>query len=261
MKIRVLVFSAIIAASLVACAKKDNNHIAFETINPQQLINYDWFLNEATDINGRPVAALSKDTKLKLQFNGQRLNVSGGCNSIGSNYQLNGKFLQLDTPMSTMMACSPDLMAQDAAIAKLMNGQKLNIGLIKSTDNRPKLLIQSKNGDHLSFSGVQTATSKYGQPTVVFWEISNKTRTCEAAQGKKECLQVRDVTYDDQGIKIKNGVWRNFDGEIEGWQLNPNENQVLRLNVYQSNTTDASNSHYVYKLDQIIERTIVKRQK
>lgn len=258
MKIKAIWLSTIIIGIMTACTQANNHGVTTQTTNIEQLNNYDWYLIEATDSHNRPLANFVKDSTLKLQFNNRKLNVSGGCNVIASTYQLDGNTMFVPGIISTLMTCTSKLMAQDEALTKFMNQQKLNIALIKSEDDQLKLRIENKNGSHLLWRGVQTTTSQYGQPTVAFWEISNKTRTCKTSQGKRECLQVRDVVYNDQGIKVQTGMWRNFAGEIEGWQFNAKEKQIVRLNVYQIKSTDATKGDFIYKLDQIIERTVTK---
>ncbi|PIT52667.1 hypothetical protein BHC44_06910 [Snodgrassella alvi] len=268
MTIKKMVVTALIAGSLTACAHTSDHKVNMRAASVQQLGAYEWQLVEATDRHGRPLANFKTNSALKLSFAGQRLNVSGGCNSIGSIYQLSGQDMQIQAPMSTMMACAPDVMAQDAAIIAFMNGQKLHAGLL-NTENaqnaQPQLWIENRRGEHLLWRGVPTATSQYGQPTVVFWEISPQTQTCQTDNGAAQCLKVREIFYNDQGVKVKTGVWRNFAGTIDGWQFNPAENQVLRLNVYEVKPAgaadDATASHYVYKLDQIIERSVVNSSK
>jgi heat shock protein HslJ len=268
MNIKKLVVTALIAGSLAACAHTSDRKVNMRAASVQQLGAYNWQLVEATDRHGRPLANFAANSALKLNFAGQRLNVSGGCNSIGSAYQLSGQDMYIQAPMSTMMACAPDVMAQDAAVIAFMNGQKLHAGLLNVEDAQnpqPLLRIENQRGQSLLWRGVPTATSQYGQPTVVFWEISPQTQTCQTDNGAVQCLKVREIFYNDQGVKVKTGVWRNFAGTIDGWQFNPAESQVLRLNVYEVKPAGAADdtaaSQYIYKLDQIIERSEVNSTK
>ncbi|PIT20173.1 hypothetical protein BGI36_08260 [Snodgrassella communis] len=268
MSIKKMVVTALIAGGLAACAHTSNHKVNMRTASVQQLGAYDWQLVEAADRHGRPLANFKSNSALKLSFTGQQLNVSGGCNNIGSAYQLSGQDMQIRAPMSTMKACAPDVMAQDTALIAFMNGQQLHAGLLNTEDAQnaqPQLWIENRRGEHLLWRGVPTATAQYGQPTVVFWEINPKTQTCQTDNGTVQCLKVREVSYNDQGVKVKTGVWRNFAGTIDGWQFNPAESQVLRLNVYEVKpagaTDDTTATEYVYKLDQIIERSDVNSSK
>ncbi|ORF24928.1 hypothetical protein BGI15_08240 [Snodgrassella alvi] len=268
MNIKKLAVSALIAGSLAACAHTSDRKVSMRAVTVPQLSAYDWQLAEATDRHGRPLPGFAAGSSMTMNFSGQRLNVTGGCNNISSNYQLNDQDMQIQAPVSTMKACAPDIMAQDSAVVAFMNGQKLHAGLLNAENDQnaqPELWIENRRGEHLLWRGVPAAVAQYGQPTVVFWEISPQAQTCQTAQGAAQCLKVREISYNDQGVKVKTGVWRNFAGKIDGWQFNPQENQVLRLNVYEVKPADvtgtAADNQYVYKLDQIIERSVVKSPK
>ena len=257
-KIKAIMLAAMVTGNLAACAQSEKNIVATEPLNAQQLGNYEWYVREATDAQGRTLADFSKNPNVKLQFNNGFLTVSGGCNNFAAPYQLDSRDMTLTlvgAVAGTLMSCTPELMAQDTAIERFLN--EIKFRWVKNNDNQPKLWIENQQGDHLILIGVQSTASKYGQPTTVFWEINNKTRACKSAQGKKECLQVRDVTY-DEGIKSSTGEWRIFDGKIEGWHFNPKEKQVLRLKVYQKKSANSREENFIYQLDQIIERSLVK---
>lgn len=62
-----------------------------------------------------PVAALA-DVSVTVKFDaGNTVGGSGGCNSYGGNYQLNGQSLSVSQVVSTMMACeNTDVMQQES---------------------------------------------------------------------------------------------------------------------------------------------------
>lgn len=254
MKIKKIMLSALMATGVAACAINAPSDVPTEAIQPQQLTDYQWTVTKATNRQGQPLAQFGNNTNVKLQFNGQRSNLTGGCNIIGSNYQLEGKTIQFSTPVSTMMACAPEIMAQDTAVAHFMNGQKLHIGLIKTNENQPNLLIENKEGDRLLLKGALSASAQYGQPTTVFWEVKS---TCKPSEKNKDLcgLIVRTVDYNDEGIKVKTGEWQKFTGEIQGYNSNPSEFQVIRLNVYKAPSANGELKN-VYIFDQIIERSV-----
>lgn len=70
-----------------------------------------------TAITGyQPVA----DTQLTLAFEGDQMSANAGCNTLGSTYTFEGGVLAWSgTPRATMMACSDELMAQDAWLTDL----------------------------------------------------------------------------------------------------------------------------------------------
>lgn len=55
------------------------------------------------------------DSAITLQFEEQGLGGSGGCNSYGADYRLNGRRLAIAPVISTMMACAELIMTQESA--------------------------------------------------------------------------------------------------------------------------------------------------
>ena len=73
------------------------------------------------------------------------------------------------------------------------------------------------------------------------------------------CLQVKPITYDDQGIKTSEGEWSVFNGEIDGYQHDGKNDQVLRLQRYQLDSDEISeDEEYAYVLDAVIESSVVE---
>lgn len=253
--------AAVFAGSLTAYAQSAKNFVANEPINVQQLNDFEWYVREALDAQGRSLADFSKNPNVQLQFKDGLLAVSGGCNNFSTSYQLDSQNsnISLGRVASTKMACVPELMAQDEAIKKVIDNNKLELGLITKENGELYLKMENQQGDHLlvlagSFFGLH----KYNQPDTVFLEISNETSPCNSIQGKESCPLVRKITYDDQGNKIKKGQWHTlWRDDIDGWEFNPRERQVLRLKIYRPGPTSWRTFSSI-KLDQIIEREIVK---
>lgn len=64
---------------------------------------------------------LVKDTQLMFTFTGDSLSVNAGCNNMNASYALKDDVLKwTSVPAATMMACEPDLMAQDQWITGLL---------------------------------------------------------------------------------------------------------------------------------------------
>ena len=249
-----------VTGSLAACAQNVKNLVANELINTQQLSNYKWYVREASDAQGRSLADFSKNPNVQLQFKDGLLAVSGGCNNFSTSYQLDSQNsnISLGRVAGTMMSCAPELMAQDEAIEKVVNNTKLHIELTEKNDGELNLMMKNKQGDHLLL--VATASSSmarygYGPPRIAFWEISN-ARPCKSAQEVEFCPLVREITYDDQGNKIKKGEWSPlWRDNILGWKFNPRERQVLRLQISWPHLEGALPA---VVLDKIIEREKVK---
>ena len=73
------------------------------------------------------------------------------------------------------------------------------------------------------------------------------------------CLQVKPITYDDQGIKVSEGKWSAFTSEIDGYQPDGMHNEVLRLQRYQLDYNEsAEDEEYAYVLDAVIESAVAE---
>ena len=261
MRIKLIMLAAMFAGSLTAYAQSGKNFVDTEHINAELLSGFEWSVRGASDAQGHSLADFSKNPNVQLQFKDGLLAVSGGCNNFSTSYQLDSQNsnISLGRVASTKMACVPELMAQDEAIKKVIDNNKLDLGLITKENGELYLKMENQQGDHLlvvagSFFGLH----KYSQPDTVFLEISNETSPCNSIQGKESCPLVRKITYDDQGNKIKKGEWHTlWRDDIEGWEFNPRERQVLRLKIYRPGPTSWRTFSSI-KLDQVIECEIVK---
>ena len=256
-KIKALILVAMISGSLMACAESVENITVNEPINAQRLYESEWYVREASDAQGHSLADFSKNPNVQLQFKDGLLAVSGGCNNFSTSYQLDSQNsnISLGRIASTKMACVPELMAQDQAIKKVIDNNKLHLGFINTENGGLNLMMKNKQGDHLLL--VATASSYmvlYSPPRIVFWEIRN-ARPCKPAQGEEFCPLIRKITYDDQGNKIKKGKWYPLWLKIVGWEFNPRERQVLRLKI---SSSQSEGGLPAVVLDKIIEREIVK---
>ena len=62
-------------------------------------------------------------TRVELGVADGSLSASAGCNSMGGPVKVNGSILEVDELMSTQIACTDDLMAQDARLTALLTGR------------------------------------------------------------------------------------------------------------------------------------------
>ena len=227
------------------------------------LVRYRWTLATATDSNNQPLTSLLdiKD-QVTLTFNhrqGQNtVSYSVGCNMMSAAYQLQGQTMLTDGSMSTKMLCE-DLNQAEDELNQLMQGES-QLSLAEST---PPMLTQVTNeAATLVWQGVLTPQAKYNtKGKTIFWAVSSETKPC-SSDGTQSCLQVKPITYDEQGIKTSEGEWTEFIGTIDGYQHDAEHDQVLRLQRYKLDSSDAvvegSAGEYAYVLDTVIESAVTE---
>ena len=76
----------------------------------------------STAVDGRVLVAGSR---IRLSFKAGQIGASAGCNSMGGAYHLDGGRLITTQLITTEMACSQALMAQDQWVADLFNGSTI----------------------------------------------------------------------------------------------------------------------------------------
>ena len=227
------------------------------------LSRYRWTLISATDSHDQPLDMLMQITdqvRLSLnQYQGQNtLNYSVGCNTVSAAYQLQGTALTIEDSMSTKMSCG-DLNTAENLLNTLMQGSSE----LSVSEGEPPLLTQVTNESMtLVWTGRLTAQAKYnGKGKTIFWAVNSKEVACDEGDSRM-CLQVKPITYDDQGIKSSEGKWVTFKGEIDGYQHDDTHEEVLRLQRYQindaENPDDDSTDAYAYVLDAVIESSVIE---
>lgn len=227
------------------------------------LPRYRWTLATAMDNNNQPLSALMaiKD-QVTLNFNqhqGQNsISYSVGCNTMGAAYQLEDQKLSIDESMSTKMSCG-DLDIVENRLNELMQGDsELSLVVGEGTE----LTQVTSDGVTLVWTGKMTPQAKYkGKATTVFWAVSANTKPCVDNNGQM-CLQVKPVTYDEQGRKVDEGEVVEFAGTIDGYEHDNTQDQVLRLQRFKTEAdtvlVDNIDSEYAYVLDTVIETSAIK---
>lgn len=228
------------------------------------LSHHRWTLVNAVDANEQSMAEFANiNSQVTLAFNqyqGQdTLSYSVGCNTISAGYQLKGHTLTTEEDMSTKMSCG-ELDVAENTLNTLMQGSsefKIDQG-----DN-PVLTQFTDDDVTLVWNGRLTAQAKYNSKgETVFWAVNSETVPCEAGNSE-QCLQIKPITYNDQGIKTHEGQWRIFVGDIDGYQHDNTHEEVLRLQRYQININelpedDTADEQYAYILDAVIESSVVE---
>lgn len=228
----------------------------------RDLGRYHWRLQDATDANGKRIDALfvRADKPVQLDFADGHVGVANACNRMGGDYSLEGESLTVARMVSTMMACAdPKLMALDGEIGKRLEGaSKLDLLAFDT----PTLTLVNVAGDTLVFAGEPTADTRYGGPGErVFLEVAAQTKPCSHPLiPDRQCLQVREVEYDDQGLKVGTpGRFENFYEDIQGYTHEAGVRNVLRADRYTIKNPPADASRYAYVLDMVVESNATGR--
>ena len=244
------------SASATATAKVEFAQVAMIRA-AATLPKHHWRLTDATDAKGQRIEALfaRPGQPVTLDFKDGRLNVGNTCNRMGGTYTVGGRELTVGKFASTMMACTdPKLMALDAEVGKRLEG-KLGVRMSKG-DAPPQLELKTAAGDVLVFASEETAATKYGSAGErVFLEVAAQTAPCSHPMiPNKQCLQVREIKYDDKGVKVGTpGAFEHFYADIEGYTHEPGVRNVLRIDRYTRKDVPADASKYAYVLNMVVE--------
>ena len=220
-----------------------------------------WRLTDAKNAQDQRIEALFANAgkPVQLDFIDGRVGVSNTCNRMGGLFTVSGNQMVIDKLASTMMACADSkLMALDEQIAARLS-RKLQMNL--QPGDSPSLVLTTGSGDVLTFSGEPTADTRYGGPgETVFLEVAAQTKPCSHPLiPDKQCLQVRELKYDDKGIKTgTNGAFGSFYSDIEGYAHESGTRNVLRVKRYTIKNPPADGSSLAYELDMVVESEIVK---
>lgn len=239
------------------------------------LTRYRWTLMSATDKGAQPLTMLMdiKDqVRLSFsQYQGENtLSYSVGCNTMSAGYQLQGHTLTIDDGMSTKISCG-ELDKAENSLSQLMQGESQLTLVTASSDkddaakddspksDKPILTQVTSDAATLIWEGRLTPQAKYNSKgETVFWAVSSKMIPC-ADNDSEMCLQVKPITYDNQGIKTSEGKWAVFTGEIDGYQHDGMHDEVLRLQRYQLDSDESvEGEEYAYVLDAVIESAVAE---
>lgn len=266
------------AATPDATLENDESKAAEMSTEEQMIANltrYRWTLMSASDKGAQPLNTLldiKDQVRLSFsQYQGENsLNYSVGCNTMSAGYQLQGQTLTIEDGMSTKMSCG-ELDKAENQLNELMQGEnQLTLVLDANVENgstesataesRQPILTQiTSDAATLVWAGKLTSQAKYNSKgETVFWAVNAKKVAC-ADKSSELCLQVKPITYDDQGIKVSEGEWTAFNGEIDGYQPDGMHDEVLRLQRYQLDANEnAEAQEYAYVLDAVIESSVVE---
>lgn len=229
---------------------------AAQAADASLLPKYHWKLNEATDAQGQRIATLfaRADQPVQLDFRDGRVAVSNTCNRMGGTYTVADGSLTAGRLVSTQMACTDSaVMALDQEVGKRLEG---TLKMATTAGDTPTLTLTTATGDVLAFTGEPTAETRYGGTGErVFLEVASETKPCSHPLiPDKQCLQVREVKYDDKGLKVGTpGEFEHFYDSIEGYTHEPGVRNVLRVDRYTVKNPPADGSSNAYVLDMVVE--------
>lgn len=228
------------------------------------LSRYRWTLSTAVDNEEQPISALmSIKDQVTLSFNQQgnhTLNYSVGCNIMSANFELEANTLKIGESMGTKMSCN-ELDVAENLLNQLMQGSsELQLVVTSGNSSEWPVLTQVMHNHTLIWKGKLTTQAKYSSKgDTIFWEVAAESVPCQN-NPSQQCLQVKPVTYNDQGIKTGEGKLVAFAGTIDGYQHDGKHNEVLRLQRFKTDNdtvlVDNLDSEFAYVLDTVIESTI-----
>lgn len=216
---------------------------------------YVWHLREASTADGAPISALldTPGRMLALRFEDGRIAVLNGCNHMGGQVRIAGNRITVDDLASTLMACEPALMAVDRTAGELLQGAS---DMALGEGNAPSLRLTTGDGAVLLFEGEPTDETRYGDAgTTVFLEVAARTEPCHHPLiPNKQCLQVREVQYDDAGLRTgQPGAFSDFHDTIQGFEHEPGTRHVLRVKRYDIAQPPADGARHAWVLDSVVE--------
>lgn len=224
------------------------------------LAGHRWKLESATDAQGNRIDALfpGADHVLALDFEAGNAGITGGCNRLGGSYAFDDRGrLTIGSLRATMMACDAALMAADEAVGALL-AQPQQVRVEESAP--PRLRMVSASGENSSWIGEASGETRFGGPGErVFFEVAPQRMACNHPLiPDHRCLRVREIRYDDNGIKQSPpGEWQLLYEDIEGYTHEPGVRNVLRLEKFTRDPAPADASSIVYVLDMVVESEVV----
>ena len=248
---------ALLPFALAACQSSDVQMVKDTVVNVIQQQNADQVL---TDYQWSYQPAETQ-TPIVLTFakQDQRLSIATGCNTQGTTWNLDKGQLVTGNLMSTMKACSPELMNQEKLSSSIFNKRNIAFNLNTTEAENPTLTVSNAKGEKFVFQGKMTPEAQYQtQAEIIFLEIAPETKPCTGV-APQTCLQVREVKYDEKGLKTQvDKDWTYFYSGIEGYNHVPKQRQIVRVKRYEIKNPAADQSKYAYVQDMIVESEIVK---
>ena len=191
---------------------------------------------------------------LQLDFRDGRLAVANTCNRMMGRYATSAGTLTVERLASTMMACvDPKRMALDREAGARLQGP-LAMGLVAG--DVPPAHPAQRRGRPTRLRRHADAGDGYGGPGErIFLEVASKTAACNHPLiPGMQCLQVRELKYDDKGLKVGDpGPFGHFYAPIDGYTHEPGVRNVLRVDRYATKDPPADAPSQAFVLDIVVE--------
>ncbi|PBJ84121.1 hypothetical protein CMZ84_06650 [Lysobacteraceae bacterium NML93-0399] len=220
------------------------------------LESHHWRLVDAKTSGGARIDALLDGPRepVQLDFADGGVRVSNVCNRMGANVVLDHDRVTVDQVISTLMACAdPALAARERAIGERLPGTHR---IVQRAREPMRLTLTLENGDVLEFSGRQTPAARYGgEGETLFLEVAPQRVDCNhPLMPDHRCLQVREVQYDDEGLRSPGDAeWTSMFEDIEGFTHETGVRNVVRVTRYQVPEPAADASAQAYVLEMVVE--------
>ena len=230
-------------------------------VDDSVLTRHRWTLKEAVNAKGGPIGALliRPDKPVQITFIDNRINVHNTCNGLSGTFRRLADELIVDALIGTKMQCvEPGVAALDTEMSLRIQGSSR---FTASPGTPPKLEWRAQNGDILRFVGDMTPEARYGsEGETAFVEVTAYTKPCQPpmATAPQTCLELRELRYDDQGLKTNIGAWRLFYDKIDGFTHEPGIRNVLRVKRYRRDGRPDDGTNIAYVMEMSVESETVQ---
>lgn len=254
---------------LSACAMNTNTTSASNTATTDSsatassaantLSAYHWDLTDARDAKGTVQTnwvppKTRADAPLRLTFMDRLVVVSGLCNNMRAGYDLDGDKIKISGAASTMMACNDNgLMQYERAVGEQL--PQASAWQITENPSGPVLTLRFADDSQWTLTGTPTDETRFGGTgEIQFLEVASQRVACSHPLiPNMQCLNVREIKYNDSGIQTSQGEWQAFYGEIEGYTHQPGVSNILRVKRYTRANVPADASSHAYVLDMVVQ--------
>jgi len=188
-----------------------------------------------------------------LQLKDGQLSASAGCNRLFGPARIEQGRLVVGHLASTLMACAPDAMQREQALAALLrsrpqvrlDGDKLLIGEVAQQQVwQPVAAAPHAAKPEAAVTPVAPAAPAVAPATQRFIYVAPERRPCTGV-APMQCLQVRERA---------NQPWQHHYGEIEGFQFEPGTAYRLRISEIKVANPPADAPDRRWVLETIVEQ-------